>query len=163
MKKTEPENEEKAWERLPREHIRAYTAAKEYFHLGPERSLGKVADRLQKSLGLMKRWSIRDHWTSRAADYDRWCDRVKQQELEDQICLKAKLWAEREESRREADYQIAVKMREKALEMLKYPSGKFTTTSADGKTTTTVNPGPWNFGTVARLAERKPWPSARNA
>ena len=91
MKNTDPK-QRKAWEKSPREHIRAYAAAKEYFDLGAERSLDKVAHRLQKSLGLMKRWSTRNHWGQRAAAYDRWCNRIKQQELEDQRRQTAQRW-----------------------------------------------------------------------
>jgi hypothetical protein len=152
MKNTDPK-QRKAWEKSPREHIRAYAAAKEYFDLGAERSLDKVAHRLQKSLGLMKRWSTRNHWGQRAAAYDRWCNRIKQQELEDQRRQTAQRWAAREEKRREDDYQLSVKMREKALDILKYPVATITTSSADGKSTTTVKPGRWSLATVARLAE----------
>ena len=61
--------------------------------------------------------------------------------------------AAREEERREDDYQLSVKMREKAFDILKYPVATMTTSSADGKSTTTVKPGRWSLATVARLAE----------
>jgi hypothetical protein len=101
----------------------------------------------------MKRWSTRNHWGQRAAAYDRWCNRIKQQELEDQRRQTAQRWAAREEKRREDDYQLSVKMREKAFDILKYPVATMTTSSADGKSTTTVKPGRWSLATVARLAE----------
>jgi hypothetical protein len=143
----------KAWEQLPEESIKAFTAAKEYFDLGPSRSLEKVADKLQKSLGLMKGWSGRYRWRLRAAAYSRSCDQIQQEVVENQLRQTAQKWADREEQRREDDHQIALQLRAKALEILKLPVATVTMTSADGKSTTIVKPGHWNLATAARLAE----------
>jgi len=145
-KKREP------WERSPKESIKAYTAAKAYFDLGAKRSLAATAKSLHKSVGQMKRWSVDHRWKSRKIAYDRWCNQIEQEAKEDQMRRTAQLWAERAEHSREADYQMSLKMRHKAAEMLNFPLAK-TTYSADGTHITKVEPAHWNMGHVPRLAE----------
>jgi hypothetical protein len=58
------------WFRQKGESRKAYEAFTVYRDLGAARSLAKVADRLGKSLELMKRWSSRHEWVDRAASFD---------------------------------------------------------------------------------------------
>jgi hypothetical protein len=146
-KKREP------WERSPNESIKAYTAAKTYFDLGADRSLAAAAKRLNKSVGQMKRWSVTHRWKSRAIAYDRWCNQIKQEAKEQQIRRTAQLWTERAEKHREDDYQISLKLRKKASDMLNYPLVKTTIPSPDGMSITTIEPALWNMSHAARLAE----------
>jgi hypothetical protein len=141
------------WEQSRNESIKAYAAAKTYFDLGPDGSLEATAKRMHKSLGQMKRWSVDHRWKSRAIAYNRRRNQIEQEAKEDQIRQTARLWAERAEKLREDDYQMSIKQREKAYELLKYPIAKIITTSVDGKTITTAVPAHWNMGDAVRLGE----------
>jgi hypothetical protein len=58
------------WFRQKGESRKAYEAFAVYRDMGMGRSLPKVAERLDKSLELMKRWSARHEWVDRAASFD---------------------------------------------------------------------------------------------
>jgi hypothetical protein len=49
-----------------------------YRDLGPSRSLQAVAQKLAKSIPLLKRWSARHRWQERVAAYDQHFDRLAQ-------------------------------------------------------------------------------------
>ena len=57
-------------ERKENESARAFAAARLYFAMGPERSLAKVAQELNKPLSLINRWSARWAWVDRARAFD---------------------------------------------------------------------------------------------
>lgn len=63
-------NDEKPWERQKKESPQAFEAFSSYRDLGAERSIQKVANRLSKSLALIKRWSSEWDWVERARLYD---------------------------------------------------------------------------------------------
>lgn len=64
------ENEEvKAWDRQKGETVKAYAAFKVYLEM-PDRSLPKVAQKLSKCLGHIKKWSRKFDWLNRAIAYD---------------------------------------------------------------------------------------------
>jgi hypothetical protein len=57
--------------RLENESARAYQARTEYILAGPNRDLRSLAQRLDKSLTIVGRWSSQYEWVKRAAEYDR--------------------------------------------------------------------------------------------
>lgn len=63
------------WEQQPGESAKAFEAFETYRDMGPERSVRKVVQKLNKSLTLIARWSGTYNWTYRARDYDRDLDR----------------------------------------------------------------------------------------
>ena len=63
----------KPWERLEDETDTAYHRFSLYLKMGPERSISKVAEGLQKGSGYekhLRRWSSKYSWVERAAAYD---------------------------------------------------------------------------------------------
>lgn len=58
------------WERQPDETSKAFEAFCEYRDMGTQRSLSKVAAKLQKSETLMGRWSGNYRWVERATAWD---------------------------------------------------------------------------------------------
>jgi len=63
--------ESEPWERQPGESLQAYEAFKLYRDNGANRSARAVGQQLAKSWSLISRWSSRNHWVRRAAQYDR--------------------------------------------------------------------------------------------
>lgn len=64
------------WERLENESSVNFEAFAIYRDMGRERSLSKVAERLNKSETLMGRWSGKYDWVKRAAAWDDEQDRI---------------------------------------------------------------------------------------
>jgi uncharacterized protein YnzC (UPF0291/DUF896 family) len=95
------------WFRQKGESRKAYEAFAVYRDLGAARSQAKVAERLGKSLELMKRWSAKHEWVDRAASFD------ANEEFE-------LMSAEREEriKMRRNDAKIARMMMQKAVDAL---------------------------------------------
>ena len=58
-----------AWERLENESDAAFSAFKIYLEM-KERSYPKVAEKLSKSLTLVKRWAAKFDWKNRAIAWD---------------------------------------------------------------------------------------------
>ncbi|MDR2376725.1 MAG: hypothetical protein LBD96_09850 [Treponema sp.] len=76
-----------SWERLPGETSAAYGAFCAYRDYGPERNIrraletaGNEAGRCGKRYGMWRAWAAQFRWRERAADYDRYLDRLKQTE-----------------------------------------------------------------------------------
>lgn len=61
---------DKPWERQKGESAQAYEAFSIYLGMGAERSLSAVAQKLSKSLPLIKRWSREKEWQERIRAYD---------------------------------------------------------------------------------------------
>lgn len=72
-------NTPQPWERRERETTKAYEAFCIYRDMGRERSLSKVAEKLQKSETLMGRWSRENGWVERAAKWDDEQDRIERE------------------------------------------------------------------------------------
>ena len=72
-------NTPEPWERLQDESTKAYEAFCTYRDMGRERSLSKVAEKLQKSETLMGRWSRTYDWVNRAAKWDDEQDRIERE------------------------------------------------------------------------------------
>jgi hypothetical protein len=108
------------YEQLAEESARAFEAFSLYLEMGPDRSLSKLAQRLGKSLDLMKRWSSRHSWAQRIAAHAEHLA-ARQRNAEDRLCLeKAALWMERQESLREQEWELheqCILAGRKALEM----------------------------------------------
>lgn len=96
------------WFRQKGESRKAYEAFANYRDMGMGRSLPKVAQRLGKSLELMKRWSARHEWVDRTDAFD------TNEEFE-------LLVAEREEriTMRRNDARIARMFKQKVVDRLK--------------------------------------------
>ena len=58
------------WERKPEESAQAFAAFETYLRLEQDRGLRAVAQRVGRHLSLMKRWSSRHGWRTRAAAWD---------------------------------------------------------------------------------------------
>lgn len=72
-------NTPKQWERQPEETTKAFEAFCIYRDLGTDRSLEKVATKLQKSNTLMGRWSRTYDWVKRAAAWDDEQERIERE------------------------------------------------------------------------------------
>ena len=72
-------NTPEPWDRRENETTKAYEAFCIYRDMGRERSLSKVAERLQKSDTLMGRWSRENKWVDRAAKWDDEQDRIERE------------------------------------------------------------------------------------
>ena len=72
-------NTPEPWERREKESTKAYEAFCIYRDMGRERSLSKVAEKLQKSYTLIGRWSRENGWVDRAAKWDDEQDRIERE------------------------------------------------------------------------------------
>jgi hypothetical protein len=74
-----------SWERLAGETGAAYAAFCAYRDYGPERSIRRAVETSEqdkgKQYGTRRGWAARFRWRERAADYDRYLDRLKQGEV----------------------------------------------------------------------------------
>lgn len=91
------------WDRLQDEGVRAYEAFCVYRDMGTQRSLSKVAEKLQKSETLMGRWSGNHNWVKRAAAWD-----DEQERIEREIAQKEQAKAIRDMRKRHADIATAM-------------------------------------------------------
>lgn len=95
------------WERQPNEGTKAFEAFTVYRDLGQERTLPKVAETLNKSVGLISRWSGAHKWVERVAAWDDEADRqAAQKQLKDIANARVR------------QRKQAVKMQLKALQLL---------------------------------------------
>lgn len=72
------------WERMPNESSKAYAAFCVYRDLGPERSLEKAIQKLDKKRvkQTVWRWSSKYNWVARCKAYDDYIERRKREERE---------------------------------------------------------------------------------
>jgi hypothetical protein len=83
-----------SWERLAGESGMAYAAFCVYRDYGPDRNIRKAVetalaekdgeagtDKVEKRYRMWRAWAAQFRWRERAADYDRYLDRLKQTEL----------------------------------------------------------------------------------
>ena len=96
-------NTPKPWERQENETTKAYEAFCVYRDMGTQRSLSKVAEKLQKSDTLMGRWSRENDWVKRAAKWD-----DEQERIEREIAQREQGKAIREMRKRHADLAKAM-------------------------------------------------------
>jgi hypothetical protein len=82
-----------SWEQLTRESSAAYAAFCAYRDYGPDRNIRKAVetalaekdgeagtDKVEKRYRMWRVWAMQFRWRERAADYDRYLDRLKQTE-----------------------------------------------------------------------------------
>ena len=105
-------NTPQPWERRPEESTKAYEAFCTYRDMGRERSLSKVAEKLQKSDTLIGRWSRTYGWVERAAKWDDEQDRIERE-----TALREQVKAIKEMRKRHADLGTAMLI--KAAQALK--------------------------------------------
>lgn len=98
---------DKPWERQKKESEKAYEAFLVYRDLGAKRTFAAVAEQLQKSGSLIRRWKDRWEWTERVRAYDN--------ELEKEA--RAKAVSDRKKMA-ERHIGIAAQLQKKALEAL---------------------------------------------
>lgn len=99
----------------PRESAEAFAAFRAYCD---ERSVRRVAARLQKDKSLIERWSARHSWVERSNAWDAHRARVAREAEEAVLARAAGSWAERYEESRRRDFELAQALREKAEAIL---------------------------------------------
>jgi hypothetical protein len=77
-----------SWERLPGETGAAFAAFCAFRDYGPERNIRKAVDaeekdegKREKRYGVWRNWCTSYRWRERAADFDRYLEKLKQEEL----------------------------------------------------------------------------------
>jgi gamma-glutamyl:cysteine ligase YbdK (ATP-grasp superfamily) len=77
-----------SWERLEGESFAAFAAFCAFRDLGAERNIRKTVESLEKNIsaqakkyGVWRNWSTLFRWRERAADYNRYLEKLKQTEL----------------------------------------------------------------------------------
>lgn len=102
-----PKWTDKPWERQKGESEKAYEAFAAYRDMGPERSITKVSQSLNKTRTLIGRWSSQWNWTERVRAYDN--------ELEKEARAKA---VKDRKAMTDRHIGIAMQLQKKALEAL---------------------------------------------
>lgn len=100
-------SETKPWERQENEGVKPYEAFAIYRDMGEKRTLQAVADKLQKSYTLIRRWKDAWAWEDRVRAYDN----NLQKEAHAEAVKKARKMADRH-------IGIALKLQSKAMEAL---------------------------------------------
>jgi hypothetical protein len=130
------------FERAPRETVKAWTACLEYCRLGRERSSERVRLKFGYTTArLLERWASRWGWPARAALWDA---------QEQKRVLK--LWQDRRDEVRQADWDMANKLRLKVQDMLAMPVVRKYVKEDDGHVTI-IEPARWTQGDTARIAD----------
>lgn len=151
-----------SWERIPRESTTAFTAFTCYLEMGDRRSLSSVGRKLGKSKGLMERWSSKFSWVERASLFDRHMAEVRQNAREAAEASEARQWARRRAELREDEYQLGLKLIEKAKQMLGVPVAQVKRYEEEEqleggqvlvKKITIIQPARWSFVDAARIIE----------
>lgn len=138
----------KPWQQLDKESAKAYSAAKIYFELGPERSHEAVSQELGKSKALIQRWSTRYGWIKRAREYDKEFSTALPP-ASFSANNDATNYNERIAKLRLRKVEIQEKVFDRIEKMLSYPLTR--TESGDG--TVTINPTNWTLKDVIPLVE----------
>jgi hypothetical protein len=94
------------FEQQPRESAKAFAAFSLYLSLGPERSLSAVAQKLQKSVTMLGRWSAKFDWPMRLAAHAAHLAVVEREAIEAAARSKAAEWASREQQLRETEWAM---------------------------------------------------------
>lgn len=110
-----------------------------------------MARKVRKSSKQMAKWSSRWNWVERSKAWD--IDQEEERRKAGLVAMadEAKVWERRQREIREADYQLAVALREKAKAMLEYPLAKRVV--MEGDTQVHIHPARWSIGQAARMVE----------
>ncbi len=107
------------FEQQPKESAKAFAAFREYLELGSERSLAEVSRKLNKSGGLLARWSSKFAWGERVQAHALHLA-VMEREVEDALTRgKAAEWTGRKEEQREEEWKIRCELIEAGREALR--------------------------------------------
>lgn len=138
----------------PDEPDKANLALHDYEALGPDRTLEALTALYRASatpiptrhIATLKNWSTRYAWQDRVA---------QQQELRLAAERKARdaVWAARREQIRDESWELAQRLRKRALELLDHPTVEETSESKDGKTITIIKPSRWAQRDIPAIAE----------
>ncbi len=108
-----------AFEQQPRESAKAFAAFAIYLSLGPDRSLPLVAQRCNKSVSLMGRWSARFGWPARVQAYDANLAIVEREATEALTRTKSAQWVKRREEHRDEEWALRAELIAASREALK--------------------------------------------
>lgn len=147
------------WDHLPSESVKAYRAFKQYLDIGDGRTIQKawmiVYDHPEggQSPGFMYKWSADYDWSARVAAYDVYMNNLEQSAREEEIRKAAAKWAERRESLREAEFEVAEKLLAKAREMVDWPLKivDYVTDNYGRFSRTIIHPTDWKIRDIATL------------
>ncbi len=107
------------FEQQPREGNKAFAAFSLYLSMGPERNLRGLAQKLNKSLTIVGRWSSKFDWPARVAAYGTHLARVEREAIEAVARSKAAEWETREQKLRETEWEYherAIAVAKRALD-----------------------------------------------
>lgn len=141
------------WDRQPEESAKAYAAFTVYRDMGVGRSIRATAKAIAKSARLLKEWSARHQWVSRADAYDAAQRAIAQAGYEAGMRAEAERWALRQNEQRDGEWEMARALMSKAGAMLRFPLATATTEEVDGKVVTIVQPTRWSMRDAATMAE----------
>ena len=94
------------FEQQPRESNKAFAAFSLYLSLGPQRGLREVARKLDKSLTVIGKWSVKFDWPARVAAYGVHLAVVEREAIEAAARGKAAEWSSREQKLRETEWTM---------------------------------------------------------
>lgn len=112
------------WWRMDNEPHLLYQYFKMYCRLGEDgqkRTHAKIARQLRKNATYIGELSSVWQWNLRAQDYDNHIQALEDTAREQAVKHKAEEWAERREELREAEWALAMKLIDRAKEMLDWP------------------------------------------
>ncbi len=141
----------RSWDCWQGETTQAYEAFPIYLTLGIDRSIAKVASRVQKGESLVCRWSVMWHWLDRISEYDSHMLNVQVKAREKVVAETAALWERRKRDRAERAYRIGEKMVARAEEMIAMPLTR-KRLDRDGKTIV-VEPSKWTLATACGMVK----------
>ncbi len=137
------------WDRQPRETPKSYECFKTYLDLGIHRSQRETAEKHKKVLCQIQEWADKYRWLDRAMEYDNWLETSRHDAKRDVIAEQAELWQRRKQDECEESYNVATRLRMKALEMLDSPL--YVEEREKSGVLTQVKPAKWNLGTCATM------------
>ena len=149
--------------RLPVEPAGAYRALVDYIALGQSRSFDALAEQYRsehstdpptRRRNTLSTWSVTHNWQARIADYDA-------QIAAAELAANEAQWAARREQIREESWQLAQRLRDRALELLAHPTteqiSQVATQEIDGRpvevTTIIIKPSRWAQRDIPAIAE----------
>jgi hypothetical protein len=109
------------FEQQPKESAKAFAAFSLYLNMGPERSLGKVARRLDKSVTMLGRWSVKFDWPGRVQAQAAYLATVEREAVDAGVRSKAAGWLKRQADHRDEEWRT----RDEALELARAAIGRW--------------------------------------
>jgi len=106
------------FEQQPRESDKAFAAFSLYLNEGPQRSLQSVAQKLNKSVTMLGRWSAKFDWPARVQAHAAHLAIVEREATEALTRGKAAAWVSRQEEHREEEWKMRGELIELAREAI---------------------------------------------